>query len=192
MVRPRSRPLALHLVTLMHVSTRFRPRPAAVLALGLLTALGLSGLSCSAQTSAANSNPSASAGSPSPATPDTPPHQVAQNLGQPQDDWQKMTEAEAIAELQAITQYPLGVAALNQLAIEGFINPTCARSFYVNAPYGGYQTLMRIECEGGAGVSSAIAYDEVRVIFNRFEANIEDFEIERVSTETPASFELPD
>lgn len=52
---------------------------------------------------------------------------------------------------------------------------------------------MRIKCSTPRGASSAIGYDEIRVTFNRFESNIENFDIERVSEETGSpKFELPE
>ncbi len=116
----------------------------------------------------------------------------AQLNQKPKDKWRKMTAAEEIDEIKSIISHRMGVVALNQVAMENFIGYGCTRSFYINEPYGGYQTLMRIKCTPPRGASSAIAYDEIRVIFNRFEGHIEDFQIERVSEETPAKTELPD
>ena len=45
------------------------------------------------------------------------------------------------------------------------------------------QFLLRVKCPNPRGVSAAIAYDEMRIIYNRFESNIEGFDIERVSAE---------
>ncbi|MEM8780222.1 MAG: hypothetical protein AAGF26_15395 [Cyanobacteria bacterium P01_G01_bin.49] len=94
-----------------------------------------------------------------------------------------MTNEEEDKTWQYILNSPLGIAALNQLAIEGFISPLCLKTFYIDEKSGGFLTLMRIKCENPQGTSIAIAYDEMRVIFSRFEDNIENFEIERVSQE---------
>jgi hypothetical protein len=110
----------------------------------------------------------------------------------PKGSWRRMTQAEEIEEIKSLINSRMGVAALNQVALEGFIGFDCTRRFYVNEEFGGFQTLMRIACSTPRGASTAIGYDEIRVIFNRFEDNIEDFEIERVSEETPAKIILPD
>lgn len=106
--------------------------------------------------------------------------------------WRRMTPDEVQAQWDNILNHPLGIAALNQLAIEGFISPTCSKTFYTNEKYGGFQTLLQVKCPEARGVSSAVAYDEMRVIFNRFESNIESFEVERVSAERPPNIKLPD
>jgi hypothetical protein len=79
-----------------------------------------------------------------------------------------------------ILNSPLGIAALNQLAIEGFISPNCPKTFYVSQQYGGFQTLLQIKCNDERGISIASSYKEMRVIFKRFEDNIEDFQIQRI------------
>lgn len=94
--------------------------------------------------------------------------------------WRKMTEAEEDQAWQHILNSPLGIAALNQLAIEGFINPTCPKTFYVDEGSGGFLSLMQVKCVEAKGISIALDYDEIRVIFSRFEDNIENFTIERV------------
>lgn len=96
------------------------------------------------------------------------------------DVWQPASPEEIEQIWAYILHSPMGIAALNQLAIEGFISPTCERAIYTHAEYGSFQTLMQIECPGHQGISIARAYDEVRVTFNRFEDIIEDFDIERV------------
>ena len=95
--------------------------------------------------------------------------------------WRPMTEPEKATALQYILNRPLGIAALNQLAIEGFISPQCPKTFYTDET--GYQTVLRVKCPSQRGVSIAVSYDEMRVIFNRFEDNIESFQVERVSDE---------
>ena len=126
----------------------------------------------------------------------TPKQTISQSISQatkPQDKWRRMSEKEEIKEIKSLIDSRMGVAALNQLALEGFIGFGCKRSFYVNERYGGFQTLMRVKCNQPKGASSAIGYDEIRVVFNRFEANIEDFKIERVSKETGSpKIKLPD
>lgn len=104
-----------------------------------------------------------------------------QNNSAASEQWQAMTAVQEEQAWNYILNNPLGIAALNQLAIEGFISPTCPKSFYTNPEYGGFQFLLRVKCPTERGVSSAIAYDEMRVIFNRFEDNIESFQVERVS-----------
>jgi hypothetical protein len=111
----------------------------------------------------------------------------------PQDKWRRMNEKEEVFQIKSLIDSRMGVAALNQLALEGFIGFGCKRSFYVNERYGGFQTLMRVKCNTPKGASSAIGYDEIRVVFNRFESNIENFNIERVSRETGSpKIKLPD
>ncbi len=95
--------------------------------------------------------------------------------------WRLMTDEEEEQTWQYILNSPLGIAALNQLAIEGFVNPTCTRTFYLNQESGGFLSLMRVKCSQSGGTSIAVTYDEIRIIFSRFEDNIEDFKIERVS-----------
>ena len=113
--------------------------------------------------------------------------------GRPKDKWVRLTEKEEINQIKSLIDSRMGVAALNQLALEGFIGFDCKRSFYRNEPYGYFQTLMRVKCNKPRGASAAIGYKEIRVIFNRFESNIEDFKIERVSEETgPPKIKLPD
>jgi hypothetical protein len=110
-----------------------------------------------------------------------------------EQQWRQMTQQEEHQELLSIINHKMGVAALNQLALEGFTGYDCERRFYVNDYYGGMQTLMRIECANPRGASSAIGFDEARVIFNRFESNIENFEIQRRGEEvTQFTFPLPD
>lgn len=105
--------------------------------------------------------------------------------------WRRMTPKEQAQAWEYILNNPLGIAALNQLAIEGFISPVCAKTFYFHKKYEGFQTLLRVKCPDQRGVSSVIAYDEMRVIFNRFESTIESFEVERVNPERPPAQSLP-
>lgn len=110
----------------------------------------------------------------------------------PAAQWRQMSANEVSAQWDNILSHSLGVAALNQLAIEGFISPACPKTFYINDQYGGFQTLLRVQCPNARGISSAVAYDEMRVLFNRFESNIESFVVERVSEEQPPTIQLPD
>ncbi len=93
--------------------------------------------------------------------------------------WRLMNEAEKEETWRFILNSPMGVAALNQLAIEGFISPNCPKTFYFNEKYGGFQTLLEVKCPTARGVSIALDYKVIRVVFNRFEDNIENFQIER-------------
>ena len=68
-----------------------------------------------------------------------------------QDNWRRMTETEEINEIKFLISSCIGVAALNQVALEGFIGHTSTRSFYLNERYAGLQTLMRVK--GGTGVT---------------------------------------
>lgn len=127
------------------------------------------------------------------ATPKETSSQSISQAAQTKDKWRRMNEKESVNQIKSLIDSRMGVAALNQLALEGFIGFDCKRSFYVNERYGGFQTLMRVKCDKPKGASSAIGYDEVRVVFNRFESNIEDFKIERVSKETGSpKIKLPD
>ncbi|MDY6936549.1 MAG: hypothetical protein SWY16_02695 [Cyanobacteriota bacterium] len=114
-------------------------------------------------------------------------------LAQFQDlNWRRMNATEEDAALDRILESPLGIAGLNQLAIEGFISPICDRSFYMNDTYGGLQFVLRIQCPNERGVSTAVGYDEMRIIYNQFESNIEDYEVERIGSETQPQIQLPD
>lgn len=114
-----------------------------------------------------------------------------QNSQSQSQQWRRMTPKEQAQAWEYILNSPLGIAALNQLAIEGFISPVCTKTFYLNKKYEGFQTLLRVKCPDQRGVSSAISYDEMRVIFNRFESSIESFEVERVNPERPPAQSLP-
>lgn len=127
----------------------------------------------------------------------TPQKTISQSIysqaAQPKDKWVRMSKKQEINQIKSLIDSRMGVAALNQLALEGFIGFGCQRSFYVNERYAGFQTLMRVKCNQPKGASSAVGYNEIRVVFNRFEDNIEDFKIERVSKETGSpKIKLPD
>lgn len=107
-------------------------------------------------------------------------------------EWRKMTEVEEIAEIERIINHPMGVAALNLLALESFLGFQCTRSFYYNEKLGGYQRLMRVKCDPPRGSSAAGAYEEIRIIFNLFEGYIETFDVERVIEGTEPKIKLPD
>lgn len=106
--------------------------------------------------------------------------------------WRRLTDEEVDAQWDNILSSPIAIAALNQLAIEGFIAYDCEKSFYENVEFGGFQTLLRVECPTERGVSSAVGYDEMRVVFNRFESNIESFDIHRVLPDQEPEINLPD
>lgn len=105
--------------------------------------------------------------------------------------WRSMTPEEEAQAWDSIFNSPLGIAAFNQLAIEGFISPICPKTFYTNDEFSGFQFMVRVQCPDARGVSTAVGYREMRVVFNRFESNIENFSIERVSEETPPTIPLP-
>lgn len=105
---------------------------------------------------------------------------TSQNQPIKPEQWRAMTGEEQTQNWQYILNSPLGIAALNQLAIEGFISPTCPKTFYVSQEYGSFQTLLQVKCPSSKGVSIAVGYQEMRVIFNRFEDNIENFEVTRI------------
>ena len=96
------------------------------------------------------------------------------------EEWRPITAEEETQTWKYILNSPLGIAALNQLAIEGFISPNCPKTFYVSQKYGLFQTLLQVKCSSPKGISIATAYQEMRIILNRFEDNIESFEVERI------------
>ncbi|WP_414622025.1 peptidoglycan-binding domain-containing protein [Calothrix sp. CCY 0018] len=107
-------------------------------------------------------------------------------------EWRRMTEAEEINEIKMIVNNRMGVAALNLLALESFLGFQCTRSFYINEKFGGNQRIMRVKCDPPRGASSAVAYEEIRIIFNLFEGQIETFDVERVIEGTEPKIKLPD
>lgn len=104
---------------------------------------------------------------------------IPQNQLKP-DEWRLMTAEEQEQIWSYILNSPLGIAALNQLAIEGFISPNCPKTFYVSQQYGGFKTLLQVKCNDARGISIASSYEEMRVTFERFEDNIENFQIKRI------------
>ncbi len=88
--------------------------------------------------------------------------------------WRLMTADEQEQAWKYIVNSPLGIAALNQLAIEGFISPVCPKTFYLNE-INEFQTLLQVKCPSPRGTSIALGYEEIRVVFFRFEDNIENF-----------------
>lgn len=94
--------------------------------------------------------------------------------------WQPANDDEQDLIWRFVLQSPMGIAALNQLAIEGFITPQCEKTLYTHADYETFQTLMQVTCPTARGVSPARGYDEVRVTLNRFEDTIMDFSVERI------------
>ncbi|HIK45283.1 MAG TPA: hypothetical protein IGR64_10405 [Leptolyngbyaceae cyanobacterium M65_K2018_010] len=94
--------------------------------------------------------------------------------------WQPASEPDQALIWRIILQSPLGIAALNQLAIEGFISPQCEQKLYTHATYETFQTLLQVQCPTPLGVSAARAYAEMRLLLNRFEDTITDFSVERI------------
>jgi hypothetical protein len=94
--------------------------------------------------------------------------------------WQPASEADQALIWRFVLQSPMGIAALNQLAIEGFISPVCEKTLYTHEVFESFQTLVQVQCPTPRGVSTARAYDEMRVTLNRFEDTIQDFTIERI------------
>ncbi len=101
--------------------------------------------------------------------------------------WQAMSEEEKQRTIDLIINRPLGIAALNQLAVEGFVGADCYRNFYTDKETG-FRILMQVKCSSPRGVSIALAYDEIRISFSKFEDNIENFTVERVSAENRDRF----
>ncbi|MGC9526779.1 MAG: hypothetical protein ACP5D7_14700 [Limnospira sp.] len=91
--------------------------------------------------------------------------------------WRSLGASERQDAIDQILRSPMGVAALNQLAIEGFIAFNCEKSYYRDET--GFRLLLQVTCPTPRGISSAVGYDEMRVIYNSFEGNIEFFEVER-------------
>jgi hypothetical protein len=105
------------------------------------------------------------------------------SIAQSQDaQWQPMSEEEKQRAIDSVINQPLGIAALNQLAIEGFVGADCNRSFYTDQKTG-FRILMQVKCSSPRGVSIALGYDEVRITFSLFEDNIENFTVDRVHAE---------
>ena len=115
------------------------------------------------------------------------------NENQVVDHWRRMTEAEEVNEIKSLIKSLMGVAALNRIALEGFIGHNSTRSFYLNEPYTGFQTLMRVKGGTGCGPTTGVSYKEIRIIFYRFEDSITNFDVERVSEDIgPPKIQLPD
>lgn len=98
----------------------------------------------------------------------------------PSAQWRLADETERKQGWEYILSSPIAIAALNQLAIEGFISPDCPKALYLNDAYDGMQMLLRVRCPVPRGASIAVGYREMRVIFNRFEDNIESFQVQRI------------
>ncbi|HEY9736255.1 MAG TPA: hypothetical protein V6D06_08235 [Trichocoleus sp.] len=105
--------------------------------------------------------------------------------------WRRATSEDEDQIWGFILSSPLGVAALNQLAVEGFISPVCEKTFYVHQEYGSFQSLLQVACPTQRGVNTARAYDEMWVTFNRFEDTIIDFSVERIFEDEGASLPSP-
>ena len=43
--------------------------------------------------------------------------------------------------------------------------------------------MLRVKCPEKRGVAAAVGYDQMRVIFNRFESNIESLEVKRINSQ---------
>ncbi|MEB3357958.1 MAG: hypothetical protein VKK04_14620 [Synechococcales bacterium] len=125
-------------------------------------------------------------------SPSLPSASLAQAQTDSSSQWRAMTAEETDAQWEYILQSPLGIAALNQLALEGFINPVCTKQFYTNEQTGGFQALLQVTCPEPRGASTAQGYDEMRVIFNRFESSIENFEVHRVYPDREPDISLPE
>jgi hypothetical protein len=151
---------------------RMLPKWIRILALGLCSAVTIGAI-------AHFSLPFPTTASPKQESAESQGSTESQRSAEISDEWRQATDAEEENQWHYILNSPLGIAALNQLAIEGFINPRCSKTFYINEQYGGFQSLMQVECPEPQGASIAVGYDEVHVIFNRFEDNIEGFEIQR-------------
>ncbi|HEY9878747.1 MAG TPA: hypothetical protein V6D29_09845 [Leptolyngbyaceae cyanobacterium] len=114
------------------------------------------------------------------ASPTAAQNRLAQNTTQVPGVWRAATSEEEQQTWDYILNSPLGIAALNQLAIEGFINPLCEKTLYSHQQYGGFQTLLQVTCPTPRGVSTARSYSEMRVVLNRFEDTIINFSVERI------------
>ncbi|MEM1367743.1 MAG: hypothetical protein AAGG02_06935 [Cyanobacteria bacterium P01_H01_bin.15] len=110
---------------------------------------------------------------------------------QANNPWQPIESVELMQTWQGVLSSPQGVAALNQLAIEGFISFDCPKRLYRNTVSAGQQFLLQVTCPTERGTSTALGYREMRIRFNRFENNIESFNVERITTENPGAFPLP-
>ena len=52
--------------------------------------------------------------------------------------------------------------------------------------------MLRVKCPEKRGVAAAVGSDQMRVIFNRFESNIESLEVKRINSQENAPItELP-
>jgi len=91
--------------------------------------------------------------------------------------WRSLNPGETRDAIDQILDSPMGIAALNQLAIEGFIAFNCEKLYYRDET--GFRLLLQVKCPTPRGVSTAVGYDEMRVIYNTFEGNIESFQVER-------------
>jgi len=121
-----------------------------------------------------------------------PVTQVSQSPRTQTEQWRRMTAEQEEKQWDNIWNNPLGIAALHRLAIEEFISPNCPKTFYINKKYGGFQTLLRVKCPEKRGVAAAVGSDQMRVIFNRFESNIESLEVKRINSQENAPItELP-
>lgn len=161
---------------------RIAPKIGLALLLGVIPAL----VGCATTLSSESPQPQAQNSGLAPApSPDS-------STPSPSQSWRPATSAEQSRTWDYILNSPLGIAALNQLAIEGFISPVCPKTLYVNRQYGGFQTLLQVQCPDQRGASAAKGYREMRVTFNRFEDTIENFTIERVYADRSPTTNLPE
>lgn len=100
-------------------------------------------------------------------------------------NWERLTAAAESAAWAQVLSNPLGVAALNQLAVEGFIAPNCPKTLYRDRDTG-FRLLLRVECPTERGVSTAVGYSQMWVEFGLFEGAIEGFQVQRYGSEVPA------
>ena len=131
----------------------------------LTLGIGIVFVSCSAATTSEPRKPASQVSQSSP-----------QLMSQAQSEsWQRMNSQAVERQWDYVLNSPLGIAALNRLAIEGFIAPNCTKAWYVNESTE-FQSLLQIKCPSPRGVSTARGeFREIRVIFNRFESSIENF-----------------
>jgi hypothetical protein len=99
--------------------------------------------------------------------------------------WERLTAAAEQAAWAQVLSSPLGVAALNQLAVEGFIAPNCPKTLYRDRETG-FRLLLRVECPTERGVSTAVGYSQMWVEFGLFEGAIEGFQEQRYGSEVHA------
>ena len=98
--------------------------------------------------------------------------------------WQPLDDRASQDFVDRLLMSPMGIAALNQLAIEGFIAYNCPKTFYRDGT--GFRVLMQVKCPTMRGVSPFVGYDEIHIIFDTFEGTVNGFSIDRYGDEVPA------